>query len=489
MSTLKKLAGQTAIYGLSSILGRFLNYGLVPLHTAVFNPEQFGVVSEMYAYVAFLIILLTFGMETAFFRFTTKGEHRSESVFSTSFIAVGVVGILFIINAILFSQSIADWLKYPNNQEYVAWFAIIITLDAIASIPLAKLRKENKALQFVGVNLANVGVNVGLNALFLLVLMPMLQESGESFLVFTPETGVGYIFIANLVASSIKFLLLIPAIGKLTRIDFGLLKRMLSYSAPLLIAGLAGMVNETLDRILLKQLLYDTRGHKETMSLIGIYGACYKISIVITLMIQAFRYAAEPFFFSQEKEKGSRELYAKIMDYFVWAMATTFLGVMLFLDLFKFMIQDEAFWVGLKVVPVLLLANIFLGIYYNQSVWYKLSGKTIWGAYLAIFGATITLVINFVYIPEFDYMASAYATLACYGSMMVASYFLGQKFYPVPYSVLKNIGMVVLAVVTWILANQIPVGDIYVFYAIRMVILLAFLGVSYFIFRPTKRVI
>lgn len=488
MSTLKKLAGQTAIYGVSSIVGRFLNYLLVPLHTAIFIPEQYGVVSELYAYVAFLIILLTFGMETAFFRFSTKGDHRPQTVFSTSFLAVSAVGVLFVINAILFSQTIADWLKYPNNQEYVVWFALIISLDAIASIPLAKLRQENKPIQFVVANLANVGVNVGLNLLFLLVLMPKLQASGESWLMFGPETGVGYIFVANLVASTVKLLILTPALGKLTTIDFGLLKGMLKYAAPLLFAGLAGMVNETLDRILLKQLLYESRGPKETLRLIGVYGACYKISIVITLMIQAFRYAAEPFFFSQEKEQGSRQLYAKIMDYFVWAMATTFVGVMLFLDLFKFLIQDQAYWVGLKVVPILLLANIFLGIYYNQSVWYKLSGKTIWGAYLAIFGAAITLTINFTFIPTLDYMASAYATLTCYGSMMVASYFLGQKYYPVPYSVLKNLGMIVLAVFTWIGAEQLSISDPIGFYGVRLAILGAFVAVSYFLFGPTKRV-
>jgi len=443
----------------------------------------------MYAYVAFLIILLTFGMETAFFRFSSQEENDKEKVFSTSFLAVAAVGILFVINAILFAQPIADQIRYPDNTEYVVWFALIIALDAAASIPLAKLRSENRAKTFVGVNIVNVLVNIGLNYFFLVYLRPWLQNGGDNTMTqifFSAGTGVGYIFIANLIASTIKFLLLMPVLRKLSAIDWGLLYRMLRYSAPLLVAGLAGMINETLDRILLKRLLFDNKGEAATMAIIGIYGACYKISIVISLMIQAFRYAAEPFFFSQEKEKGSRELYARIMDYFVWAMAATFLVVMLFLDLFKYFIPNEAYWVGLKVVPILLMANIFLGIYYNQSVWYKLSGKTIYGAYLAIFGAVITLIVNIVFIPEYGYMASAWATLACYGSMMVASFFMGQKFYPVPYKVFKNGAIILLALAFWGSSYYLPDMGTILNYAAKGSTLLAFLGVSWILVRPSK---
>ena len=492
LSTLKKLASQTAIYGVSSILGRFLNYLLVPLHTVVFLPQQYGVVTEMYAYVAFLIILLTFGMETAFFRFSTKEGNDQKKVFSTAFISVGIVGILFLINSILFAQPIADWLKYPNNTEYVVWFAMIIALDAAASIPLAKLRSLNKAKTFAAINIANVVVNIGLNLFFLKFLMPWLQEGGtNSFadIFFTAETGVGYVFIANLIASTVKFLLLLPVVRGLRSIDLGLLKQMLRYSSPLLIAGLAGMINETLDRILLKRMLYDTMGEESTMRSIGIYGACYKISIVITLMVQAFRYAAEPFFFAQEKEEGSRQLYARVMDYFVWAMAGTFLFVMLFLDLFKYFIPNEAYWVGLKVVPILLIANIFLGVYYNQSVWYKLSGRTVQGAYLAIFGAVITLLINFLYIPEYSYMASAWATFACYGSMMVASFFLGQKYYPVPYNVISNGSVLLIALGLWAASMNLPELPEITRYTANGALMIMFLVSTAIIVQPSKKLL
>ena len=458
----------------------------------VFLPQQYGVVTEMYAYVAFLIIFLTFGMETAFFRFSTKEGSDPKKVFSTAFIAVGAVGVLFLANAILFAQPISDWLLYPNNTEYVVWFAMIISLDALASIPLARLRSQDKAKTFAAINIANVLVYVGLNLFFLKWVMPFMQNGGtNSFLeiFFTADTGVGYVFIANLIASSIKFVLLLPVLRGFKGIDFGLLKQMVRYSAPLLVAGLAGMINETLDRILLKRMLYDSMGELATMRLIGIYGACYKISIVIALMIQAFRYAAEPFFFSQEKEKGARQLYARIMDYFVWAMSGTFLFVMLFLDLFKYFIPNEAYWVGLKVVPILLLANVFLGVYYNQSVWYKLSGRTIHGAYLAIFGAIITLVINIIFIPEYSYMASAWATLACYGSMMVASFFLGQKYYPVPYNVVMNGSILAIALVLWMISYYLPEMSIMANYWMRTMLMFLFLLSTAALVRPTKKVL
>jgi O-antigen/teichoic acid export membrane protein len=465
---------------------------VVPLHTIVFLPQQYGVVTEMYAYVAFLIIFLTFGMETAFFRFTTKEDSDPKMVFSTAFVAVGVVGILFLINAILFAQPISDWLRYSDNTEYVVWFALIISLDAVSSIPLAKLRSQDRAKTFVAINMVNVLVYVGLNIFFLKWVMPFMQNGGtNSFLeiFFTADTGVGYVFIANLIASSIKFLLLLPVLRGFRGIDFGLLKQMLRYSAPLLVAGLAGMINETLDRILLKRMLYDSLGEESTMRSIGIYGACYKISIVISLMIQSFRYAAEPFFFSQAKEKGSRQLYARVMDYFVWAMAGTFLMVMLYLDLFKYFIPNEVYWEGLKIVPILLLANVFLGVYYNQSVWYKLTGKTMHGAYLAIFGAVITLVINIAFIPEYNYMASAWATFACYGSMMVASFFLGQKYYPVPYNVVMNGSILVIALLLWGISFYLPETSIFANYSMKAVLMILFLLSTAALVRPTKKVL
>lgn len=488
LSILKKLAGQTAIYGVSSIVARFLNYLLVPLHTFVFAPERFGVITEMYAYVAFLIILLTYGMETTFFRFSTKDGQAPNKVFSTILSSLVGTTAMFILMAIVFAQPIADWLMYPNNTEYVVWFAIIVGLDAISSIPLARLRSENKAKTFAGINIANVLVNIGLNLFFLWYCLPLVAEGGSNWLTDTfydPQTGVGYVFIANLIASIVKFLLLGPAMLKgFTRPQLTLLKPMLIYSLPLLVAGLAGMMNEMFDRVLLKRMLYPIHGEEYAMYQLGVYGACYKLSIIITLMIQAFRYAAEPFFFSQEKEKGSKELYAKVMTYFVWALAGTFLFVMLYIDLFKYFIPNEAYWEGLKIVPILLMANIFLGIYYNQSVWYKLTDRTAYGAGLAIFGAIVTVVLNFSFIPEYGYMASAWATLACYGSMMLVSYFMGRKYYPVPYEVGKLIVMIGGAVFLYAISVFLKVAETDFGLAINMLFLLGYLALSWVVLRP-----
>lgn len=488
MSVLKKLAGQTAIYGVSSIVARFLNYLLVPLHTYVFAPERFGVITEMYAYVAFLIILLTYGMETAFFRFSTKEGQEPNTVFSTVLSSLVGTTSMFILMAVIFAQPIADWLLYPDNKEYVVWFAIIVGLDAISSIPLARLRSENKAKTFAGINIANVLVNIGLNLFFLKYCLPVVAEGGGNWLTDTfydPSTGVGYVFIANLIASIVKFLLLGPTmLSGFTKPKLSLLKPMLIYSLPLLMAGLAGMMNEMFDRVMLKRILYPILGEDGAMYQLGVYGACYKLSIVISLMIQAFRYAAEPFFFSQEKEAGSRDLYAKVMTYFVWVLAGTFLFVMLYIDLFKYFIPNEAYWDGLKVVPILLMANIFLGIYYNQSVWYKLTDKTSHGAGLALFGAIITIVLNLIFIPTYGYMASAWATLACYGSMMVVSYLLGRKYYPVPYELGKLGAMIAVAVLFYFTSAALGVADMQYGLALNALFLFGYGAFSLILLRP-----
>lgn len=456
---LKKLAGQTAIYGLSSILGRFLNYLLVFLHTDkdIFDTAQYGVITEMYAYVAFLIILLTYGMETAFFRFSTQDKWKGFNVFGQTFSALSVTSGLFILTCFLFDQQIADALGYHDYPQYVRWFGMIVALDALATIPLAKLRKESKALKFALVNLANVAIFIGLNLFLLMVVLPDLQTQGSASIyasIFDPDIGVGLVFIANLAASAVKFLLLAPEMKfKWFTFNKALLKPMLIYASPLLIYGLAGQVNETLDRILLKHLLWDELGEVETMRQLGIYGACYKISILITLFIQAFRYAADPFFFAQEKDKNSPKTYAKVLNYFMIVCAVIFAGIMLYMDIIKHMIRNEEMWEGLSVVPILLLANICLGIYFNLSIWYKLSGKTYFGAYISIFGALITIVANLWWIPKYGYMGSAWATLASYGSMTVLSYFLGQKHFPIPYQKFKVLGYIVGALGVYALSH------------------------------------
>lgn len=479
---IKKLAGQTALYGLSSILPRFLNYALVPLHTALYTTNQYGIITEMYAYVAFLVILLTYGMETAYFRFSNKEENEESMVFGTVLRSIVTTSFIFISSAIFFQQEIADWLLYPNHSEYVVWFAIIIGLDAVSAIPLARLRYENRPIRFASINLSSVLVNVGLNFFFLGYCMASYKSGNTNVIIdtlYNPDIGVGYVFISNLAASIFKILMSLPTFyGVKLSFNFSLLKKLLVYGSPLLIAGLAGIVNETLDRILLKHLLYDTLGEIEAMSQLGIYGACYKLSIIITLFIQAFRYAAEPFFFSQAKNKDAPVVYANVMNYFVAVCGLIFLGVTLYLDIIKYFIPNPDYWVGLKVVPILLLANICLGIYFNQSIWYKMTDKTKYGAYIAIGGALITIALNLILIPVMGYMGSAWTTLVVYALMVVISYVLGQKHFPVPYNLTKIVSYLGLALIlffggTW-LQNEFGYDFI-----IATIAILIFSGVIY----------
>ena len=434
MNPLKQLAGQTAIYGLSSIVGRLLNYLLVPLYTRYFIPAEYGVVTELYAYVAFLVIILTYGLETAFFRFSQK-QYDKKLVYSTSLISLIVSSILFVVLMISSQQSIANWLEYPQNPEYVMWFALIIGLDAISAISFAKLREQRQAARFALVRLVNIFINIGLN-LFFIIYCPYALENGlptTDFVnsVYDPKVGVGYIFIANLFASGVTILMLLPEMIKSSwTFNTMLWKKMMWYAFPLLVAGLAGMTNETIDRILLKQLL--PVGDK--MAAIGVYGAFYKISIIMILFIQTFRFAAEPFFFSQEKQHNSRKTYADVLKYFTILASLIFLSVMLYLDVVKHFIGSSFHSKeGIEIVPILLMANLFLGIYYNLSIWYKLTEKTGYGAILAIFGAVITLILNIILIPKIGFIGSAWATLFCYFSMMIASFLIGRKHYAIPY--------------------------------------------------------
>lgn len=475
---LKKLAGQTAIYGTSSIVGRMLNYFLVPLHTNVFDPDQFGIVNELYAYVAFLIVVLTYGMETAFFRYSEKFSDKNR-VYATTLLPILSTSLIFVVLAILFSTDVATMLRYPQNNEYVVWFALIISLDAISSIPFARLRAQNRPMRFASIKLVNISVNIGLN-LFFLLLCPYLMkfEAAQPLvsLFYRGSIGVGYIFIANLIASAVTALMLVPEmVGLNYRFDKGLFKQMLKYALPLLIFSLAGIVNEVIDRVLLKYLL-----PKETsMVYVGIYGACYKISIMMSIFIQAFRYAAEPFFFSQAKEHNAKQVYADLMKYFVMVLSLLFLGIMLYLDVVKYFV-GEKYHSGLKVVPVLLMANLFLGVFYNLSIWYKLTNKTIYGAYISIIGALITLGLNFWLIPLINYMGSAWATFACYFSMMTISYFVGQKHYPVNYPLKKLAGYFFMALGLYYLSTFNPYEQLLPKLLLNSLLLSVYLGVVLF---------
>ncbi len=433
---LKKLAGQTAIYGLSTILPRVLNYALVPLFTYKFtNPADFGINTEIYAYISFLNVILTYGMETAFFNFVTKNENKN-TVYSTALISLLSTTGIFILLGYFSSGAIADKLGYSSNVNFIRWMILIIATDAIMAIPFARLRAEQKPLQFAFIKTVNIFVNIGITVFFIHFCKDAYEEdlanNTTSTLgrLYDPNIGIGYAFLANLIANFFSLLLLGKQfIGISYTFDKKLWGEMIRYALPLLIVGLAGMINETFDRIILKKLLPADVG----MHALGIYGACYKISILMTIFRQAFQYAAEPFFFSHAKQEDSRKLNALVMKYFIITCSFLFLATMLNMHWIKYFINKN-YWEGLAVVPVLLLANLFLGIYYNLSVWYKLTGQTRFGAVMTIFGAVITLAVNFLFIPKFSYMASAWATFASYGSMMVVSYFLCQKYYPTRYN-------------------------------------------------------
>ena len=417
MNPLKKLANQTAIYGLSSVIGRLLNYLLVPLYTRYFIPAEYGVVTEIYAYVAFLVVFLTYGMETAFFRFSKK-ENNINKVYSTTLISILITSGIFIAIVLINSYSIATWIGYSNHKEYIEWFAIIVTLDAISAISFASLRAEEKAIKFAIIRLTNIFVNIGFNIYFIVY----------------QEYGIEYIFISNLISSTVTILFFLPKMIKSSWIfEIKLWNKMIVYALPLLVAGFAGIINETIDRILLKHLLPNP---DIASSEIGLYGAFYKISIIMVLFIQTFRFAAEPFFFAQQNRSNSKKIYADVMKYFVIITTTIFLIVVIFYDYIKYFIgkeyHDER---GFLVVSILLLANLFLGIYYNLSVWYKLTDKTKYGAKISIFGALITIALNFILIPIIGFLGSAIATLICYLSITIISYLLGKKHYPIPYNI------------------------------------------------------
>lgn len=429
MSTVKKLASQTAVYGLSTILGRFFNYLLVPLYTRVFTDIEYGINSEFYAYMAFFNILLTHGMETAFFRFAEK--ENSKQVFANAFISIMGVAGAFALSILLFGSHIAQFMGYGLNPEFIYYCAAILFFDSLSAIPFALLRFQNKALRFAIIKNINIFSLIFLN-LYFIVIGPYAQNNYNLSLPFyVPGLGIEAVFISNVLASIFTFLLLSKEVLQVgLSFNYKQWQLMLAYAIPMIWVGLAGMVNETLDRLLIRVLTPDPEKGK---ALNGIYSANYKFSIIITLFIQAFKFAAEPFFFAHAKTTDKRDLYATVMNYFIWICLFVFLLVMFFLHYFKIFIGAD-FHEGLNVVPVLLFANIFLGVYYNVSIWYKLSDNTKKGAQISLIGAAITIILNVVFIPIYGYLACAWTTFICYFVMMVLGYLWGQKYYPIPYN-------------------------------------------------------
>lgn len=454
MNLFKKLAGQTAIYGLPTIVGRLLNYLLVPLYTRVFAPAEYGVVTEIYAYVAFLFVVLTYGMETSFFRFSTTQPDK-EKVYGTTLFSLFVTSILFLVIIFSATPTISSAMGYADNPEYIRWFALILAADALSSIPYAQLRLKNKPLRFAIIKIINIATNIAFNLLFIVIIPNIVKENqgiaDSTFIKFlyNPEIGVGYIFISNLIASALTFIMLVPSMVKAKiKPDINLLKKMLSYSWPLLIFGFAGIINETFDRIILRRMLPD---NVDAMAQLGIYGACYKVSILMTLFIQTYRYAAEPFFFDQSGSKDAKITYARLMHYFIIVCLFIYLAIMLNIDIVLLFIGSD-FREGAGVIPILLWANLFLGIFYNLSVWFKLTDKTGIGAMISVAGAGVTLLFNFMLIPIMGYMGAAWATFICYAFMMVVSYYYGQKYYPINYNLKALSFYIILTIVIYTLS-------------------------------------
>ncbi len=479
MSSIKKLAGQTVIYGGTSIISRLINYLMVPVHTYIFGTGEYGVVGELYAYVSLLIVLLTYGMETAFFRFnSTVPDDEKNKVYGTSLVSLLVTSMIFIVAILYYNQDVASLLSHDNHPEYITWFALVIAFDAISTMPFARLRAQNRPQKFAFVKFANIFVNVFVT-LFFLILCPWLLKMNVMpdvvNAIYNKEIGIGYIFLANLAASAVTLLLLFSEIHP-SRLSFNwkLWKQMISYAFPLLIFGLAGIVNETMDRILLKEL----SPADIAQSQVGIYSACYKISILMTIFIQAFKYAAEPFFFAKAKDSDAKRNYSLVMTYFVLTCSFIFLGVMLYIDVVQHFIGKD-FREGIAVVPILLMANLFLGIFYNLSIWYKLTGQTRFGAYISIIGAIITLALNYFLIPVMGYMGSAWATFICYGSMMVISFIIGQKYYHVDYQVGKIFGILALSIGLFVVSLFNPFDSTVLKMSFNTLLLLIFVAVEY----------
>ncbi len=450
MSGIKKLAGQTIWYGASSIAARFLNYLLTPYLTLKLSGAAYGDMTIIYSAIPFLNVIFTYGLETAYFRYIQQKEQQEE-VYNTATVSlilstIGLTGLM-----LLFRGSFADLLRIEKHPEYISWSAFIIAFDSLSALAFAKLRYEGRPRKFAFIRIAGILVNIALTYFFLSVCPAIAEKNPDSIWLYfyDPNIGVGYVFIANLVQSVVTFLLLRKEFFSFRwHFNAKLWRRIMLYSMPLIIAGFGGIINETFDRIMLAWWS-SAPGEEAVKFEVGTYGACYKLSILITLFIQAFRMGAEPFFFKQAQGENPQRVYARVMKFFVITICVMFLFVALYLDIWKHFIQNPKMWVGLRVVPILLLANMFLGIYYNLSIWYKLTNKTIAGAWITLIGAALTLTINYLLIPKYGYMACAWATFVCYGTMMVISFTWGQKAYRVPYAWKKLLAYMVIVVLLY----------------------------------------
>ena len=453
---MKILAKETAIYGVSSIVGKFLNWMLVPLYTYVLQQQSdYGIVTNLYAWTALLLVVLTYGMETGFFRFANKEGENAKTVYTTSLITLFTTSLIFSIACIIWQRPIANILGYSAHSEFIALLGTTVAIDAFATIPFAYLRYKKCPLKFAALKLLFVFLNILLN-LFFLILCPKIQDWAIISSWYNPNYGVGYVFIANILATGIQTLFLLPTMFETfskrnsaatndnsTTVIFSwaLLKQMIKYSLPLLILGVCGIMNQTLDRILFPFFYQGT----DVQTQLGIYGACFKVAMVMMMFTQAFRYAYEPFVFAKHKDKKSVEAYADAMKYYIIFSYMILLGMIVYLDLLKFIIAPS-YWEGLKIVPIVLWTYIFQGVYFNLSFWYKLTDKTQWGAYFSLIGVAITFGLQYVFVPKIGYIASASSSTICYLIIMLMSYFVGRKNLNIPYD-LRRIGIYTLVII------------------------------------------
>ncbi|MDR2810285.1 MAG: oligosaccharide flippase family protein [Tannerellaceae bacterium] len=474
---MRKLAKDTAVYGLSSIIGRFLNWLLVPMYTRVLaDTGEFGIYTNLYAWAALLLVILTYGMETGFFRFINKKEEQKPMrVYATALVCIGTTSLLFLLPAGCFLGPLSRLLNYADHPEYLAMMLGVVAIDAFCCIPLAYLRYKERPFRFMGVKLFGIFLNIVLNIFFLLICPQMHQDAPERISWFyLSEYGVGYVFIANVITSVVTLLILIPdmlpAFGY--KPNLALLKQMLRYSFPILILGIAGILNQTADKILFPYLFADT---SYAQAQLGIYGACFKIAVVMVMFIQAFRYAYEPFVFARNKsDTHHTKIYSEVMKYFIIFALFIFLGVMFFLDILKYFVAP-VYYPGLPVVPVVMLGELFFGIYFNLSIWYKLSDQTRWGAYFSIAGCVVTVGIIVGFAPVYGFMACAWASLICNILMMLLSYYVGQKKFPVSYDLKSAFIYFALAIILYC-AGMLPVIETGILrFAYRTVLLIVFL--------------
>ncbi len=473
------LVKDTAIYGLSSIVGRFLNYLLVPLYTAVLSAESggYGVVSNVYAYTALILVFLTFGMETGFFRFANKSDEDAGKVYSNTLLFVGTLSLIFVIAGLSFLVPISDFLEYPDHKDYVAMMMIVVAMDSFLSIPFAYLRYKKRPFKFVAVKLFNIIGNILLN-LFFLLLCPWLHTTypGMVSWFYNPDYLVGYIFVSNLIMSASQFLFFIPEFRGLSlKPDFKLQKKMFSYSFPILIFGLVGILNQTVDKMIYPFLFYD---RQEGLVQLGIYSATSKVALVMAMFTQAFRYAYEPYVFSISNKSDSSSMYSSAMKYFFIFSLLAFLSVMFYMDILKYMVASD-YWEGLGVVAIVMGAEILKGIYFNLSFWYKLTDETRWGAYFSIIGCVVIIMLNVWLVPEYGYLASAWASVAGYGIITLLSYIIGQKKYTVDYPINAMFVYLLLAAILYSISIYIHFDNIVLRLLFKTLLLVIF--VSYII--------